>query len=68
MVSCRIEREKFYPGPGLEPWLLTLLLVFSPLSYPGQVRERLILSWIHTCPGSLERDISLGSRRVAISW
>ena len=27
---CRIEREKFYPGPGLEPWPLALRA--SPLT------------------------------------
>ena len=34
LASCGIEREKFYPGPGLEPALCASAL---PLRYPGQV-------------------------------
>ena len=37
MTRCRIEREKFYPGPGLEPGPLALRASALPLSYPGQV-------------------------------
>ena len=36
--NCRIEREKFYPGPGLEPGHLAFRANALPLSYPGQVR------------------------------
>ena len=47
MARCRTEREKFYPGPGLEPGPLALLA--SALT--GY--KRLIVSWIRTCPGWL---------------
>ena len=38
MVKCRIRREKFYPGPGLEPGPLAFRANVLPLSYPGQVQ------------------------------
>ena len=37
MASCVIEREKFYPGPGIEPGPLALRASALPLSYPGQL-------------------------------
>ena len=39
MANCEIEREKFYPGPGLEPGPLALCASALPLP------------WISTCPG-----------------
>ena len=37
MASCRIEREKFYPGPGPEPGPLALRSSALTTRYPGQV-------------------------------
>ena len=37
LASCRIEREKFYPGPGLESGPLAYVLVHVTLRSPGQV-------------------------------
>ena len=46
MTSCGIEREKFYPGPGLQPGLLALRASALPLRYPEHVpiQGRIILS------------------------
>ena len=40
------EREKFYPGPGIEPGPLALRASALPLRHPGQVpiHERINLS------------------------
>ena len=37
MVRFRIEREKFYPGPGIEPGSLALRASALPLRYPGEL-------------------------------
>ena len=37
MASCEIEREKFHPGPGIEPEPLALRASALPLRYPGQL-------------------------------
>ena len=33
----KFEREKFYPGPGIEPGLLALRTSALPLRHPGQL-------------------------------
>ena len=38
LANCRTEKEKFYPGPGLELEPLAFRANALPLSYPGQVR------------------------------
>ena len=37
LASCEIEREKFYPGPGIGPGPLALCASVLPLRYPGQL-------------------------------
>ena len=37
VTSCEIEREKFYPGMGIEPGPLALRANMLPLRYPGQL-------------------------------
>ena len=37
MASCGIEREEFYPGPGIEPGPLALRASALPPRYPGHV-------------------------------
>ena len=37
MASCEIEREKFYPGPGIQPGSLALRASVLQLCYPGQL-------------------------------
>ena len=37
MARCGIEREKFYPGSGIEPGPLALRVSALPLCYPGQL-------------------------------
>ena len=37
MASCEIEREKFYPGPEIEPRPLALRASAPALRYPGQL-------------------------------
>ena len=34
----KFEKEKFYPGPGIEPGPLALRASALPLRHPGQVR------------------------------
>ena len=36
LARCRIEREKFYPGQGIEPGYPALRASTLPLSYPAQ--------------------------------
>ena len=67
MASCRIERDEFYPGLGLEPGPLALhasALTTTEFVDP-EVRKhgsnRLILSWIGTCPGQRS-----GKRKVQV--
>ena len=35
--NTEIEREKFYPGPGIKPGPLALRASALPLRYPGQL-------------------------------
>ena len=37
MASCEIEREKFCPGPGIEPGPLALCASALPIRFPGQL-------------------------------
>ena len=37
LASCKIEREKFYPVPGIEPGPLALRTSALPLRHPGQL-------------------------------
>ena len=37
LIKLNIEREKFYPAPGLEPGPSAFRANALPLSYPGQV-------------------------------
>ena len=37
LVTCEIERKKFYPGPGIEPGPLALRASALLLRYPGQL-------------------------------
>ena len=37
LASCEIEREKFYPGPGIKPGPLALRASALPLRYLGQL-------------------------------
>ena len=39
LACCEIEREKFYPGPGIEPGPLALRASALPLCYPGQLPD-----------------------------
>ena len=37
LSSLKFEREKFYPGPGIEPGPLALRASALPLRHPGQL-------------------------------
>ena len=57
-LKRRTEREKFYPGPVLEPGPLAVRASALPLRHSGQLpmQGRIdlfepILPWIGTCPG-----------------
>ena len=42
----KFEREKFYPGPGIEPSPLALRASVLPLRHPGQLRSKVELIYL----------------------
>ena len=63
------EREKFYPGPGIEPGSPNLCAGTLSLSYPGQYRsmaELFSYSYPLFGPGADNRLSVRGQRRVTI--
>ena len=39
-LFLKFEREKFYPGPGIEPGPLALRAIALPLCHPGQLSNQ----------------------------